>query len=1216
MSTKIALNHKTTYRYERPIAVGPQTIRLRPAAHTRSRILAYSLKIEPAEHFINWQQDPSGNFIARIVIPERTRLFSFEVDLIAELPAVNPFDFFTEDYAQSFPFDYDPLLSAELAPYRRTPPAGPLLKQYLAQSGFRQESAQNTTDLIVAINQRVASDLRYLIRMEPGIQTTEETLEKGSGSCRDSAYLLVHLLRQLGFAARFVSGYLIQLRTDPHTAETLSTLHPEAPKGPENDFTDLHAWAEVYVPGAGWLGLDATSGLFVGEGHIPLAATPEPESAAPVSGATEACQTEFDFSMSVTRLASDHGPPELASGHESPDRSFQSQGSANHTSLSISASTPGENPPTALDEQSPGVQRSAGDGTLADAAIESELNRIVAIVDRDLESLDLRLTMGGEPTFVHYDNPDAPEWNLAALGDDKRILASRLNLRLMEAFAPGGVLYHGQGKWYPGEELPRWALGVFFRVNGRPVWRRPEYLASEAGSLSTESDAPGPAAPAKDHAAPAAEDAQTFLQELARQLGLPPAAILPAYEDSYYELWQAGGTFDPDGPEPEELRALFERTENTTAGFVLPVQANPAASRGANARRSTAKADAPEPDWLTCEWGFKRGAVYLIPGDSPVGYRLPLNRIPNDLPADYDFPPEKDPIAEKTEADAGDDAQHQKQGQSQSSTSNAADATMILDERIAARRSAPPAPPVDHVFHTAVNVEIRGGLLRVFLPPLKDIEAYYDLIASIEATAIACDRPIILEGYPPPVDPGLNRLMVTPDPGVIEVNVHPARSWEELKTTTRTLYRCARQERLIAEKFELDGRPMGTGGGNHITLGAESPAESPFLRRPDILRSMITYWQHHPSLSYLFSGLFIGPTSQAPRIDEARHEGLYDLELAFASFDAFHAKSEAKSGQNEKAAIQDSQLWLVDRLLRNVLVDLTGNTHRSEFCIDKLFPGENLSTRLGLVELRAFEMSRGPTGYLAMMALVRALVARFAKSAYHKDFIRMGTELHDRFMLPFYLWRDFALVIEDLNAHGYEFRLNEHFADAFEFRFPLYGVTEIDGVTIELRAAMEPWPVLGETNVGGGTSRPVDAALERLQVRAQGLDENARLLCCNGRVLPLQATGVPGEYVAGVRFKAWAPPNTLHPLSPVDSPLVFDLVDVDRKRSLGGCTYHVSHPGGRTYDTRPVNNVEAEARRQSRFERAGHSGGDLTELPILRTNPEYPATLDLRYRNR
>jgi uncharacterized protein (DUF2126 family) len=520
------------------------------------------------------------------------------------------------------------------------------------------------------------------------------------------------------------------------------------------------------------------------------------------------------------------------------------------------------------------------------------------------------------------------------------------------------------------------------------------------------------------------------------------------------------------------------------------------------------------------------------------------------------------------------------------------------------------------VVHTALSVEPREGRLHIFLPPLAYLEHYLDLIASIEATAEDLSMPVVLEGYEPPHDGRLQRLQITPDPGVLEVNIHPSRHWAELVEITTALHEEARLSRLGTEKFMLDGRHTGTGGGNHITIGGSTPADSPILRRPDLLQSLVTYWQHHPGLSFLFSGLFIGPTSQSPRIDEARHESLYELEIAFQQIPV---------GEVPRP-------WLVDRLLRHLLVDITGNTHRAEFCIDKLYSPNSTAGRLGLVELRAFEMPPHARMSLVQMLLVRTLVARFWQQPYRHKLVRWGTALHDRFLLPHYVWGDIKQVVDGLREAGYPFQL-EWLAPFFEFRFPHYGTVTLEDIQLELRAAIEPWHVLGEEVTKVGTARFVDSSVERLQIKIGGLTDSRYVVACNGRRVPLHGTGRQGEYVAGVRYRAWQPPSALHPTIGVHSPLVFDLIDTWNGRSIGGCTYHVAHPGGRGYTIFPVNAYEAEAGRISRFWPYGHIPGviepppDIARLgrfspeghppgpmepPREEPNTEYPHTLDLR----
>ncbi len=1111
MAIHVALHHRTTYRYDRPVTLGPQTIRLRPAPHTRTPILSYSLTIRPPTHFLNWQQDPQSNFLARAVFQQPTRFFEVEVDLIADMTVINPFDFFLEPDAERYPFDYDPGLAHALRAYRETEPVGPRLRAWL-QSAGRPEG--RTIDVLVALNQRLHHEVGYVIRMEPGIQTCDETLALALGSCRDTGWLFVQILRHLGFAARFVSGYLIQLKADVKALD--------GPSGTPADFTDLHAWAEVYLPGAGWVGLDPTSGLLTGEGHVPLAATAEPTSAAPITGVIDECETEFEFAMKVTRVRED---PRVTLPYS--------------------------------EEQW--------------AAIDA-LGRAV---DERLAAGDVRLTMGGEPTFVSVDDRDGPEWNFTALGATKRRLAGELVRRLKQRFAPGALLHFGQGKWYPGESLPRWALGCYWRLDGEPVWEDPQLVADDGADYGV-----------------GAEDAERFARLLARKLGIDPTFAIAGFEDVWYYLWRERrlpvnvDPFDSRLESAEDrvrLARIFEQGLQTAVGYALPLAPTGLASG---------------PRWRSGHWLLRPERMYLLPGDSPMGYRLPLDSLPWAALEDRPFLVDVDPFAPRAPLRSRwvSIAGQPRLGPDSTAREPPAPSGLGSGGARAPLPDLPPAPGVSaaDTIRTGLCVEPRDGKLHVFMPPLGCLADYLDLVAAIEDTARELAVPVLLEGYHPPADPRLRKLEVTPDPGVIEVNVHPASGWDELTRNTGIVYDEARLTRLATEKFMVDGRHGGTGGGNHLTLGGPSAADSPLLRRPDLLRSLLAYWHNHPALSYTFSGLFIGPTSQAPRVDEARNDQLYELETAFR-------------GVPEHREVPP---WLVDRLFRNLLVDVTGNTHRSEFCIDKLYTPDSVRGRLGILELRSFEMPPHARMSLVQQLLVRALVARFWERPYEARLARWGTELHDRFMLPHFAAEDLEDVRLELAAAGLPFAA-EWLAPHLEFRFPAIGTVVQRGIAVELRSALEPWHVLGEENTGTGTARGVDSSLERLQVKVTGMVDGRHVVTCNGHTVPLHPTGTNGEYVAGVRYRAWCPPSALHPTIPVHTPLVFDLVDTWSGRSIGGCTYHVTHPGGLSYDTFPVNAYEAEARRVARFLPFGHTPGNMDPRPAHR-DPEFPFTLDLR----
>jgi len=1117
MSLKVVISHKTHYKYDKAISLSPHIIRLRPAPHSRTPIEAYSLNIKPDNHFLNWQQDPFGNYQARVVFPEKTKEFFIDIEIIADLITLNPFDFFVEESATNFPFEYKKELKKELKPYLKINEDGKLLKEFVKSI---DKSEKPIIDFLVEVNQKINNYVNYTVRLETGVQTCKTTLEKELGSCRDSAWLFVQVLRHLGLAARFVSGYLVQLTADVKSLD--------GPSGPEADFTDLHAWTEVYIPGAGWVGLDSTSGLFAGEGHIPLACTPHFDSAHAIEGFSDKCETQFEFENKVTRIFES---PRVTKPYK------QEQWDA--------------------------------------------IYNLGFKVDEDLVKNDVRLTMGGEPTFVSIDDMESAQWNSEADGEHKRELATKLARRLLETTTTGGLLHHAQGKWYPGEPLPRWQTTIYWRKDKKPVWENPKLLANKNDIFPYTS-----------------QDAKNFLSTLAKVLGVSDENILPAFEDPIYYIMKEAELpldIDPlkyDLKDPLERKTLVEKLTqglNSEVGYVLPLNSE-------------------VKKWISSKWEFRRNHLFLSAGNSPLGLRLPLESLIVKPTVEIEKSFETDLFAYAPElGDYIKDVKKRAKKINSKTTTKCSSNTFV---------------------RTAISSEIRDDKLCIFLPPIEDTEVFLDLIASIEQTAEMLKLSVIIEGYEPPHDLRTDRIKVTPDPGVIEVNIQPTSSWKELSDNILSLYEDARLCRLGTEKFMLDGRHTGTGGGNHVTIGAMKPSDSPLLRNPQLLRSLITFWQHHPGLSYLFSGAFIGPTSQAPRVDEGRAENLYELEIAFSQI--------PESG--------DVPFWLTDRLFRHMLTDITGNTHRSEFCIDKLYSPDSSTGRLGILELRAFDMPPHSQMALLQMLLVRALVSCFWEKPYKHDLVRWGTRLHDKFLLEHYVKEDLRSVVQYLNDEGYEFKL-DWFDPFFEFRFPLYGMTMIESMPVEIRSAIEPWNVLGEESSSQGTSRYVDSSVERLQIKIANFNEERYIVTCNGVQVPLSKTDIEGDYVSGVRYKAWQPWSALHPTIKVDTPLTFDIIDKWNTRSIGGFNYFVAHPGGRSYDTFPVNSFEAESRRINRYWDFNHSQGELEAyepslsgeansifaVEATRTltntkgskkllfkempkNKEYPHTLDLRQR--
>lgn len=1062
MGIELELNHRTAYRYERAVSLGPQVIQLRPAPHCKTPIDDYALKLTPADHILHWQFDPLGNHLARVIFPRQTSELIVDVTLVADMTPINPFAFLVDPGFETYPFQYPAELAQNLEPYRSLEPVGPLLKAFLNDI---PDAAQNTITFVGDVTARVSARVGYVTRLEHGVQSCEHTLGELTGSCRDSAWLLVQVFRSFGLAARFVSGYLIQLASDQPADEN-------AP-GPKMDSADLHAWAEVFLPGAGWIGVDPTSGLFTAEGHIPLVCTPTPSQAAPIWGTVESAKVDFSFSLSVRRL------------NEAP--------------------------------------------SLAKPFSDEEWVRVREVaheVDRRLIEQDVRLTMGGEPTFVGIDEPESPQWNLEALGPIKRSRALVLIRRLRERTAPGGLLHFGQGKWYPGEPLPRWAFQCISRVDGIPVWENADLIAREDDETSF-----------------GLSDSLRFLEALSRRLKVTKQSVLAAFE--------------PDDETGEAKQAT---------GYILPLRRRQPGGRLA---------------WSSQLWFDRPERLTLFPGDSPIGYRITADLVPFVAPDELNY---------ETEGE-GEDA--------------LAKLPLWPERRpdlFAIAPEADPLPPLSSTADTAPElirpalcVQATEGRLHVFLPYTPVVADYLDLIAAVEDTCRHLGVSVWLEGYTPPHDPRLKFYGLTPDPGVLEVNLPPTANWDDLEELNATLHEEAHGNRLIAGKFAYDGSHLSTGGGSHIVLGSKTVMESPVLRRPDLLRSMVTFWQRHPSLSYLFSGMYVGPTSQYPRVDEARVDALYELEVAF---------SQLTGG--------DCSPYILDGLFRNLLVDVTGNTHRAEFCIDKMYPPEGQGLRLGLLELRAFEMPPHFRMGLVEMLLVRALVCIFWKQPFTEDLVRWESTLHDRFMLPHFVRDDFKEVLRYVRSGGLSFE-DEWFRTHLEFRFPKIGSITAEGVELELRQALEPWNVLAEETNSGRTGRSVDSSLERMQLKATGLTAGSRfVVTCNGRRVPLVPTGTADEAVAGIRYRARRLSAALHPTIPVHTPLVFDLIDTWKNRSVARCTYFAGPPDGTVHATRPRDAEEARARRLQRFQ-VSEPPSEPMPSPEEEKNPVFPMTLDLRF---
>jgi len=1022
MSARVAIVHHIEQSFDRPVRLSTHWLRLRPAPETRARVTAYSLELDAEPHFLNWLRDPFENHLARLDLPEPLVRLGITVEVLADLEPVNPFDFLAEPEAAEYPFSYQVQLRKELAPYLNSGEPTPRLQSWFETLDRARTS---TVERLTITNQRVHAFAQHPVSGAAGQLDLEALLARGTGTCWELAWLLTLSLRDLGLAARFTCGYRVVLAEPPGAEDGVS----------------LHTWSETFVPGAGWLGLDPSTGLFTDETYIPLACAPDPMLVLPIVGSREVCQETRVESVQLRRLEP------AKSNWPYSDTQW------------------------------------------------ADIHALGSYLDSDLKRLGVALGSGMSLSFVSSDPGGAPEWNTLALGPSKRFLAERLLARLQQRLAPGGALQLGQGDWYASEALPRWRLGCYFRADGQSVWRNRALLAGTGsrGSLGSAGVA-------------------AFARILARALGVPPSAVIAAYEDPLHDLWsrrlwppEISGALDLDDAKfRREFAERLSETRASPAGYVLPLAWDRAANRFASGR-----------------WVFRRTQLYLVPGDSALGYRLPLGSLIKDEGAMLEAQAERCPFEERG-------------------------ALPDFHIRIDGRQQAPEAPPSDlaaHTPRTAVCLQLRENQLCVFLPPLSHVEHYLELLAAIEAAAEAMAWGVVLEGYEPPEDHRLRRLVLEPDATVLRLHLPETQDWKSRLELLEVAYEEAFRAGLRSDRIGPDGSTIPSGGGGRLTLGGVRPADSPFLRWPDLLRGLVAYFQRHPSLSYFFAGRAIGPSGDAPRPDEGRDEACYELSIGLSCLPP-----------GESFAI-----WRVDRVLRHLLCNPSGDITHAEIRMDQLYAPERASQRLGRICLHSFELA--PHAQIAALQslLAEGLLGRFARLSDSGELKRWGSALHDRFMLPQELWEDLRDVVQDLNAVGYPFQL-EWFEPMMSLRFPVLGEVRIGSITIALRAALEPWPLLAEEVTGAGVTRFIDAANERVQTKVSGLAPGRYVLACNGNTVPLQSTGPHGEYVAGVRYKVANPPSTLHPTIPPVDALIFDLVDTWTARAIGGCTYFPPRP--------------------------------------------------------
>ncbi|GAA4454949.1 transglutaminase family protein [Novipirellula rosea] len=1118
MSMRVALSHHLSFVFHRQLNPTTLWLRLRPAPHTAAEIEAYSMKVHAEPVWLTWARDPFENHLGRLDLPEPFSRVGFDVEFIADLVPFNPFSFFVEPFANDYPFEYPEQLRKELIPYLHQEPCGDAFTGWLA--GL-DRTPRYLVEYLTLLNNEVHDRLKVYPSSGVKPNPLDTVIENGGGSPQDLAWVLTQSLRSLGLAARFTSGYLITLATDSDG---------NVSDDDSADVARIHAWSEVFIPGAGWIGLDPSLGIFTAEHHVPLASAPDRFRTLPLVGIKEQWVESSRDEVKLRRLKP-RAPSKLLS--------------------------------------------------------ETHWRDIVAtgrFVDETLSKQQLALCSSAEVNFI-YDS-SAPSSESAATTATStpidREVAEQLLERLKAKWAAGGAVHIGQGEHYRGESSARWRMTCCYRTDGHPLWCNEERSASCRHGAQDVT----------------VKDAHQFACTLANGLAVNADFVIAAHEDRLYQLWSDSSQLNmlPDSDElkdPLRRQRLAERLsapQSAPTGYVLPLRWDPIRNR-----------------WSSGKWEFRRAGLFLLPGDFAMGFRLPLGSLSKLATEPDDIATEPSQFEEKAllpqiygEASAR-----------QTVISPLQDAPEVVDSGKNGR-----AP------RTALCVEARDNAIHVFLPPIHFVEHYVELIAVIQATAQQLQLPVVLEGYDPPQDQRLKRFVIEPDRNRVRLVLPAASSWQQQCELYETAYAEAKAVGLVPESglsednddvvhlAELDEEKVQRASSNTaLTLGGPTPSSSPFLNHPQLLRSLISYWQNHPCLSYLFSGTQIGPSGNAPRPDEGRDDALYELGIAL-----------------ERFPVTDSpHLWLPDRLLRHLLADASGNMHRAEIRVDTLYAPERQSRRLGQILLQSFTMAPISTLASLQALLVRALIAHFKRRPYAEPLVRWESQLHDRFMLPQVLWDDFNSVIRDLNESGFPLQ-QEWFQSIFELNFPRLGRVQIGDITLELRRAHEPWPLLAEEVTGAGIARFIDVANERLQVRLSGVIPDRYVLACNRESVPLKRGSTEGEYVAGVRYKVTQPPSTLHPtIAPVTA-LVFDLIDTWTSKSIGGCTYYPAAPqtwtdeagatpekvelAGREPTVPPLPAAPAPIRVSGRFEGTG-SGDNAIGTPTQRLDRRFPYLLDL-----